>query len=352
MRSHLITNAGVPVSEILVGRNIITAAAEAATVSGRKVAILCQPTTAALAELYATACASIGADVVGITLPDGEDAKQLSIVEDVYRKLNRASLSRHDVILGIGGGALTDVAGFIAATYLRGISAIYVATTLLGAVDAAIGGKTAVNVDGKNLAGAFAHPSQVFIDIDVLDALENRLKVQGAAEALKTGFIADMTIVDAYESDGLGADLEDIVNRCVAVKTAVVSEDFTEAGRRAHLNYGHTVGHAIETSTGCSHGEAVAVGMVAAGAASRLALGFDGSDRQHDVLAAVGLPVKVPVGGVTPHVEQVRSLMAFDKKRDVDGLRMVLLERFGSPVVVPATDATVRAAFEAIGLGS
>lgn len=350
MRRHVITEVDTVVCEVLVGRNLTDEIVD--SVGGnRKVAIVCQPSTAPLADRYATALAGIGVESFGLTLPDGEDAKSLRVVEEIYRAFNSASMTRNDIVLGVGGGALTDVAGFAAATYLRGIRAVYVPTTLLGAVDAAIGGKTAVNVDGKNLAGAFAHPSTVAIDIETLDALDSRLKTLGAAEAIKTGFIADMSIVAAYEASGLAVDLEDIVNRSVAVKVAIVSEDFTEHGVRAHLNYGHTVGHAIETAAGCHHGEAIALGMVAAGAASAEALGFEGSDRQRQVLASVGLPVALPIAGVTPHRDQLMSLMALDKKRDTQGVRFVLLERFESPVVVPATDATVHAAFAAIGVG-
>jgi 3-dehydroquinate synthase len=189
----------------------------------------------------------------------------------------------------------------------------------------------------------------VFVDIDTLDALPKSQQVVGAAEALKAGFIADMAIVEAYEDDPSTPDLEDVVNRSIAVKVAVVNNDFTEQGDRAVLNYGHTVGHAIETATGMSHGEAVSIGMVAAGAASEVEFGFDGAERQRSVLEQVGLPV---VADDRVKAERVRALMALDKKRDDEGIRMVLLEAFGSPVVVPVTDATVAAAFQGINLTS
>jgi 3-dehydroquinate synthase len=348
VRSHVITEGSQAVSEIVVGRSLGSAVSEAA--QGRsRAAVLCQPSTVRLAEEYATDLRSVGVDVTGYTLPDGDDAKQLSVVETVYRVLNDRSFTRDDVIIGVGGGALTDVTGFIAATYMRGIPVMYVATTLLGAVDASIGGKTAVNVDGKNLAGVFSHPEKVFIDIDTLDALPNDLKVEGSAEAIKTGFIADMRIANDYDGGISNVDLESVVNRSVAVKVAVVNEDPTEHGRRAILNYGHTIGHAIEVATPCSHGHAVAIGMVAAGAASVSLLGFSGADHQRDLLSGVGLPV---AAGANVKPQQLRSLMALDKKRDSSGLRMVLLEQFESPVVVPVDDATVHAAFNGIGLDS
>jgi 3-dehydroquinate synthase len=343
----VIFDAGAEVSEILVGRGLASELAARAA-SHAKAAILCQPSTADLADRYAIDMQAAGVEVTGYTLPDGEAAKQLTVVEDVYRMMNASGFTRDDLVVGVGGGALTDVAGFVAGTYLRGVRAMYVPTTVLGAVDAAIGGKTAVNVDGKNLAGVFVHPRSVVIDVDTLDGLPTPHKVQGAAEAIKTGFIADMQIAEAYESNPADVDLEFIVNRSVAVKVAVVNVDFTEQGRRAILNYGHTIGHAIEVASSMSHGEAVAIGMVAAGAASELALGFDGRDRQLSVLAEVGLPTSSPA---ELKAEQVRSLIALDKKRDATGLRFVLLRAFEDPVVVTADDATVRAAFEGIGLG-
>ncbi len=347
MRRHVIWKDTEPVSTILVGRDMTPVLTE--MVAGnehRQVAVVCQPSTFALAEQYANVFHAAGIEVGGYTLPDGEEAKQLGVVEEVYRFLNERHFTRDDLIIGVGGGALTDVTGFIAGTYLRGVTAMYVATTLLAAVDAAIGGKTAVNVDGKNLAGVFSHPEAVIVDVDILDNLPVEQKIIGAAEAIKTGFIQDTEIITAFEDDGIATDIENIVNRSVAVKTRVVNEDFTERGARAILNYGHTIGHAIETTTGRPHGEAVAIGMVAAGHASRHHLGFGGAERQEAVLKQIGLPVSAPEA----KLESTRAMMALDKKRDSKGLRMVLLEDFGSPVLIHPDDATVRAAFAGIGL--
>ncbi|MCB1246979.1 MAG: 3-dehydroquinate synthase, partial [Acidimicrobiia bacterium] len=312
-----------------------------------RVAVLCQPTTQTLADAYASGLATSGVRSRGYTLPDGEAAKTFTTVEDVIGRLAEDGFTRGDAIIAVGGGALTDAAGFIAATFMRGVDVIYLPTTLLGAVDAAIGGKTAVNVAGKNLAGAFRHPGAVLIDVDVLDRLPASLRAEGAAEAIKTGFIADMEIVREYEADPTTPDLEQVVNRCVAVKAAVVSDDFRESDRRAILNYGHTVGHAVETVVGLRHGSAVSVGMVAAGGAAEFAVGFTGNERQRTVLGSVGLPTDIDPD--TPR-QALMAQIAFDKKRDRTGLRMVLLEDFASPVVVPVDDATVAAAFTAIGL--
>lgn len=347
MRHHLIQADGHTRSHIVVGRGLDTELISAVDgVHDRRVAVLCQPTTYDLAMRYTSLLHSVGFSASGFALPDGEAAKQMSIVEDVYRHLNDQAFTRNDIVVGVGGGALTDVAGFVGGTYLRGVAVVYVPTTLLGAVDASIGGKTGVNVDGKNLAGVFKHPDAVIIDVDTLDDLPQRQKTEGAAEALKTGFLADMSIIDAYEGSDGQPDLEEIVNRSVAVKVDVVNGDFTEQGHRAILNYGHTVGHAIETSTGRSHGFSVAIGMVAAGAASAQSTGFDGADRQIEVLRSLGLPTEAPDA---PR-QTVMALMARDKKRDHRGLRMVLLEHFESPVVVSVDDATVGCALDAVGI--
>lgn len=347
MREHVITTPDGSISSILVGRGMNDVLARVVGEdSRRRIAVVCQPTTLELAKRYVNLFASLGFDASGYNLPDGEEAKSMSVVEDVYRHLNQQAFTRDDLLVGVGGGALTDVAGFIAGTYLRGIPVVYVPTTLLGAVDAAIGGKTAVNVDGKNLAGVFKHPDGVVIDIDTLDDLPNEQRIDGAAEALKTGFIADMGIVEEYEEEPSTPDLETVVNRSVAVKVTVVNEDFTERGKRAILNYGHTVGHAVETSLGISHGKAVSVGMVAAGAASARLMGFNGEQRQRDILGAVGLPT----AAVDARRDSVMALIALDKKRDRSGLRMVVLEAFGRPEIVPADDATVRCALDAIGV--
>jgi 3-dehydroquinate synthase len=280
-------------------------------------------------------------------VPDRDAAKTLLVAEDCYLWLNELALTRDDLIVGVGGGAATDLAGFVAATYLRGVAVVHVPTTLLGAVDAAIGGKTGVNVGGKNLVGAFHHPRAVLIDPDVLDGLPSELLVEGAAEALKCGLIADPALVALYEAEGIDADLEEVVVRAVRVKADVVGEDFEERGKRAILNYGHTVGHAVEIAASMPHGHAVAVGMVAAGAASQEITGFTAADRQRDLIGRLGLPVSAP----QVDTRTVRAYMALDKKRRGDELRMTLLEAIGRATVRAVDDATVRVALAAIGIG-
>ena len=169
---------------------------------------------------------------------------------------------------------------------------------------------------------------------------------EGAAEALKTGYIGDPVLVALYGTHGLAAPLDEVVDRAVTVKAAVVSSDFTERGRRAILNYGHTIGHAVEVAAGMSHGHAVAVGMVAAATLSEKMAGFGGAAEQRDLIASLGLPVDAPTLSTT----RVEELMAVDKKRDDRGLRFVVLEAVGRPAVVYADPASVRAALAAVGI--
>jgi 3-dehydroquinate synthase len=334
-------------SEILVGRSLVGPDAVLDDRPGRRrVAIIAQPNVARLGRDLAREIRGLGLGAEVRIVPDREAVKTLEAIGEIYAWLNELGLTRDDTIVCVGGGALTDAAGFVAATYLRGVEAVYVPTTLLGAVDAAIGGKTAVNVGGKNLVGAFAHPRRVVIDADVLDRLPVDLIREGAAEALKAGLIGDASLVELYERDGLDADLEAVVRRAVAVKAGVVERDFTEGGERAHLNYGHTVGHAVEVAAPMSHGHAVAVGMVAAGRVSALVAGFDEEQRQREAIAGLGLPTSAR--GVAK--EEAMRLMALDKKRAADGLRFVVLEAIGRPSVRVVDSATLDAALHAVGI--
>jgi 3-dehydroquinate synthetase len=331
---------------IRVGRGVATAS-QIVPDGFNRVVFLTQPTVVELAQSLAQQTRThMDIKTHVSTLPDGDEAKSLAVVEQIYQDLNSIGFTRSDLIVGVGGGALTDVAGFVAATYLRGVAVTYLATTLLGAVDAAIGGKTGVNVGGKNLAGVFRHPHRVVVDLDVLDAIPCELRREGAAEAVKAGFIASQAIVDLYETHGLDAPLEEIVPAAVEVKVQAVTADFKEDGTRAILNYGHTVGHAIEVTAGISHGDAVAIGMVAAGKISEDLLGFAGAQRQRAIIAHIGLPTAAK----DVVAEQVERLMGHDKKRDSAGLRMVLLEDFGRPVVRHVSASAVRRGLNEIGV--
>ncbi|HHC07112.1 MAG TPA: iron-containing alcohol dehydrogenase [Actinobacteria bacterium] len=337
-----------PASTIVVGSGLVDRVGELLPPrpSRTQAVVVHQPTVAAVAGRVAASLAGAGLVVDVVEAPDGEAAKTLGAVGALYRRFNDLRLDRGGLVAAVGGGALCDAAGFAAATYLRGIEAAYVPTTLLAGVDAAIGGKTGINVEGKNLVGAFAHPRLVAVDLDVLRGLPARLLAEGHVEALKTGYVGDAGLVDHYRRRGPEVSLEEVVPRAVAVKAKIVEADFREGDRRAHLNLGHTVGHAVETATGRSHGEAVAVGLVAAAAASAKVTGFDWVDDVRRILEGLGMPTSAP----DADPRRVLALMGLDKKRSRGAWRMVLLEEVGVPRVVDVDDATVRAALDAVGI--
>ena len=333
-------------SEILVGPGLIDGEVLPDSIERRKAAVVTHAGATHLGRKVRESLREAGLAAELRVLPDGEEAKSLSVIEGTYRWLAELGLARGDTLVAVGGGTVTDVGGFVAATYLRGIEAVYVPTTLLGAVDASIGGKTGVNLDGKNMIGAFRHPSRVIIDVDLLLDLPDALWREGVAEAVKAGLIADAALVELFEAQGRDAPIGEVVRRAVAVKVGVVADDFTEQGRRTILNYGHTVGHAVERASGCSHGEAVAIGMVAAAAASTVAAGFTESERQNSLLASLGLPTNA----ASTSESSIRRLLEMDKKRDATGLRMVLLRAIADPIVDHVAGATVDTALDAIGV--
>jgi 5-deoxy-5-amino-3-dehydroquinate synthase len=274
-----------------------------------------------------------------VLMGDGEEAKSLGTIEDLCRRFAQNGLTRGDVVVSVGGGVVTDTAGFAAASYHRGVPVVHVATTLLAQVDAAIGGKTGVNIpEGKNLVGAFWQPAAVLCDTDVLRTLPPREMRCGLGEVAKYHFLT---------GDDLGAlELADRVARCVAIKAEVVASDETESGRRAILNYGHTLGHALETAGGYDlmHGEAVAVGLVyAAHLAHRLhRIDADAVRRHREVVAGYDLPTTIPPG---VEVDELVDLMHRDKKA-VRGLTFALDGPRGVEVVEGVTDDDVRAALK------
>lgn len=326
--------------EVLIGRGTLPILPER---EGRGSAVVI--TQPGPAEVIATEIASrVDAKSV-LTVPDREAAKELSVVGDIYDRLHQLNVGRADTIISVGGGAVTDLGGFVAATWLRGIESVLVPTTLLAAVDASIGGKTGINRHGKNLVGAFWHPRRVVIDLDILDSLPPDLLLAGSAEIIKVGFLSDPSILVEYQRHGLDAPLESVVTKAVAFKVEVVSEDFRETGRRAILNFGHTIGHAVEILAPLPHGLAVAVGMVAAAEISKHRNGFAPATVT-DVLAGVGLPMSV--SGVSP--QAAMELIARDKKRAAEATIMVLLEAIGKPVIEMVTAEEVLAGLAAVGV--
>ena len=271
---------------------------------------------------------------------DGEGAKSLGTVEALCRDWARWGLSRADVVVAVGGGVVTDTAGFAAAVYHRGVPVVHVATTLLGQVDAAIGGKTGVNIpEGKNLIGAFWQPAAVLCDTEVLVTLPPREYRSGLGEMAKYRFLGAEDLLDR--------PLDERVAACVAIKADVVGSDEREGGRRAILNYGHTLAHALETAGGYDlrHGEAVAIGLVfAAELALRLGRVDEARVAEHRAtVAAYDLPMEVPPG---LDLDELVELFARDKKA-VDGITFVLDGPHGVEPVTGVPRATIDAALAA-----
>ena len=293
-----------------------------------------------------------------VEVPGGEAAKTAAVLESVWGRLGELRLGRDGAVVGLGGGATTDLAGFAAATWLRGVPVVQVPTTLLAMVDAAIGGKTGIDTPaGKNLVGAFHAPAAVVCDLDALAGLPAAELRAGLGEVVKCGFIADPVILDRVLADP--ADLKrwdapvlaELVARCAAVKAAVVGVDPAEAGAREILNYGHTCAHAIERVTGYAwrHGEAVAVGCVFAAEVARALGRLDPAvvALHRQALSAAGLPVSFEQGA--GRFEELIRAMASDKKVRAGRIRMVLLDDVARPVRGVVPDETVlRAAHGAV----
>lgn len=263
-----------------------------------------------------------------ITVPDGEAQKSIASYESVIESVQERGLDRSSVIVGIGGGATTDLAGFVAATYLRGIEWIAIPTTIAGMVDAAIGGKTGVNLkSGKNLAGSFHSPSAVIVDESWIDSLPLRDQNAGLVEALKCGFIADPVILDRFQDAKL--NLGEIIFRAIAVKASVVTSDFRESFEREALNYGHTLGHAIERHSNylLRHGEAIALGMVFAAELSNQVAGLatESVALHRTLLARLDAPTQYRLAAW----EELYKIMGSDKKRRGARIRFVTLPEIG-----------------------
>ncbi len=291
---------------------------------------------------------SAGFEAHAIEVPDGEDAKTIAVAGFCWDVLGQVGFTRSDAIVGLGGGAATDLAGWVAAAWLRGVRVVQVPTTLAGMVDAAIGGKTGINTDrGKNLVGAFHPPSGVICDLAVLETLPPNDYVAGLAEVVKCGFIDDPVILDLVEADPAAAVRPgnpgefELVERSVRVKARVVGEDLTEQGLREILNYGHTLGHAIERAERYRwrHGAAVSVGLVYAAALGRTLgrLDDETADRHRRVLESLGLPTRYRPDAFPTLLESMRV----DKKARGNHLRFVVLDGLARPVTVSDPDPAV-----------
>jgi 3-dehydroquinate synthase len=299
---------------------------------------------------------NLDAELHVFQVPDGEDSKSISTLTKVWNWLGAAGFTRSDLIIGIGGGAITDLAGFAAASWLRGLDWVAVPTSLAGMVDASVGGKTGINSDyGKNLIGAFHSPISVIIDADFLKTLSDRDFSAGMAEVIKCGFISDPKILELaskYSVESLRNKPEvisELIQRAVTVKAQVVSSDFKESFAREVLNYGHTLGHAIEIHAKYQlrHGEAVAIGLVYAAelAAARRLITAAELDLHRSILTAYKLPISFD----RQAWQKLAPLLALDKKVRGKTIRFVALNGIGSTVrLEDLTSAELDAAYERI----
>lgn len=370
---ELAAAAGAPVSirvegdspyDVVIGRDATIALTDHLGTAAKAAIVFAAP----LREHAERVAAFIGESVepLLIEVPDAEAGKTVSVAEDCWDRLGSAGFTRTDVVIGVGGGAVTDLAGFVAACWLRGVRVIQLPTSILGMVDAAVGGKTGVNTAaGKNLVGAFHPPAAVLCDLSALDTLPHPDRSAGMAEVIKCGYIADPRILDIIaaepsftgDSDGPiritdphGPILPELIRRAVAVKAEVVSEDLKESGRRAILNYGHTFGHAIEKVEDykVEHGVAVGVGMVYAAILGRLTGRVDLVQHTKDMLyKSVGLMPNY--WRRDRPFEELLAAMRLDKKAVGTTMRFILLDDIARPVLVDdVTEDQLRQAYEEI----
>ena len=348
--------------DVVVGRGVLT---ELPGLLGdpRRVAVLHPANLIDVAVRVAAGLERAGHEVVRIDVPDAEAAKTAEVAARCWSVLGHAGFTRSDAVVGVGGGATTDLAGFVAATWLRGVDLVTVPTSLLAMVDAAVGGKTGINTpEGKNLVGAFHEPAGVVCDLDVLATLPPRDLRAGLGEVVKCGFIADPHILTLLEEqtdaalDPSSDVLRELVERSVEVKARVVSADLREStseGRRVGrelLNYGHTLGHAVERRERflMRHGEAVSVGMVYVAELARAAGLLDDAtaDRHRAVLTSLGLPTTYAPDAF----DDLVATMGLDKKTRGSTLRFVVLNGLASAEILRApSEELLREAYTALG---
>ncbi|GLW11851.1 3-dehydroquinate synthase [Microtetraspora sp. NBRC 13810] len=333
MTATRITVAGDRPYDVVVGGGVLGELGGLLGDGVRTVALVHPETLPEIARSVREAVEGAGFQVAALPVPDGERAKTAAVAAGLWAAFGRHGVTRSDAVVGVGGGATTDLAGFAAATWLRGIKVVQVPTTLLGMVDAAVGGKTGINTaEGKNLVGSFHPPAGVLCDLDTLATVPRDDYVAGLAEVIKGGFIADPEILRLVEDDPAAARMpegghtRELIERKVRVKADVVGADLRESGLREILNYGHTLAHAIERVEDyrIRHGEAVAIGMVFAAELSRLSgrIGPDLVRRTRDILTSVGLPTAYP----REAWPELRDHMRLDKKNRGATRRFVVLD--------------------------
>lgn len=336
--------------DVIVGRGLLGELVDVLR-DASTVALVHQPSITATVETVREELADAEVDAHRVELPDAEEGKSLAVASFCWEVLGKVGMDRDGVVVSFGGGAVTDIAGFIAATWMRGVRVVHVPTTLLGMVDAAIGGKTGINTEaGKNLVGLFHEPSAVMVDLATLESLPENELIAGTAEIVKTGFIADPEILRLIEADPqaavdpTGEVLGELIRRAIQVKADVVSSDLRESHLREILNYGHTLAHAIERRERYRwrHGAAVSVGLVFAAELARLAgrLDDETADRHKRVLDLLGMPTTYDPDALG----QLLETMQLDKKTRSGILRFVVLDGLAKPGRLEGPDPSLVAA--------
>jgi 3-dehydroquinate synthase len=340
--------------DVVVGRRLAAEIGSGLASVGRA-AVIHPASRPELGVHVAAVVSAAGVEPLLLPVPDAEAAKTADVAAQCWSQLGRSGFTRSDAVVGVGGGATTDLAGFVAATWLRGVRLVTVPTSLLAMVDAAVGGKTGINtVEGKNLVGAFHEPALVVCDLDTLASLPPVDVAAGMAEVVKVGLTSDPRILEIVEEHPAAAldvtsdQLREVVERAIAVKASVVAADLRESqpgglGREV-LNYGHTFGHAVEQVEGYRwrHGEAVSVGLVFVAALARLAGRLPDSDaaRHAELLSSLGLPTTYAAG----RLPELVAAMKVDKKSRGDVLRFVVLDGIGGPGLLEGPDPELVAA--------
>lgn len=320
-----------------------------------KVLIIHPQALAATAELLRETLLHKGFEALLAEVPQSEEAKRIEVAAFCWGIMGQADFHRNDAVIGLGGGATTDLAGFVGGTWLRGVRTFLIPTTLLGMVDAAIGGKTGVNTqEGKNLVGVFHRPTKVFVDLDTLETLPRNELLAGMSELVKYGFISEPEILETVLGDEKATDpssevFGELVRTAVAIKERVTTEDFRESGQREFLNYGHTLGHAIEHAERYKwrHGAAISIGMTFAAELSMLSGKLSESDVElhRNVFQKLGLPMSYRAD----RWPQLLEVMQRDKKARNGSLRFVVLDRIGKPSILSApTPELLFTAYQAI----
>ncbi len=357
MTSTVIPVGGADPYDVVVGHGTL------ATIAGHlgsrvsKVLIVHPPTLGARANALRESLSDTY-EVLLAEVPDAEDAKRVEVAAFCWGIMGQTDFTRTDAVIGFGGGSTTDLAGFVAATWLRGVKLIQCPTSVAGMVDAAVGGKTGINTaEGKNLVGCFYAPAAVIADLDVLDDLPRNEILAGFAEIVKCGFIAEPEILDIIEADvdlvtdPRSAEFRRVVELSIGLKARVVSEDFKDVGLRETLNYGHTLGHAIEHAERYRwrHGAAISVGMVFAAELGRLAGSLSDAvvDRHRSILSSLTLPIDYSLG----RWNTLLATMQRDKKARAGMIRFIVLDDVGKTSVLAGPDeAMLYAAYQEVGV--